>query len=112
MTTAVMHNVGQALQKDENRAAPRKVALEGRTTGSGRDMRYHVAVRDHLPAIPPADWCPDGGTLAALREWLRDTFNGDLIQQVCGDGTKRIIASWGDRPPNAWAEVTSGEEIR
>ncbi|MCA2272425.1 hypothetical protein JF768_03920 [Mycobacterium intracellulare] len=109
MTTALIHNVGQALQKEENRAAPKKVTLEGHTSGSGRDMRYHVAVRDHLPPIPPADWCPDGGTLAALREWLRDTFNGDLTQEVCGDGTKRIIASWGDRPPNTWAEGSSEE---
>lgn len=110
MTTALIHNVGQAFQKEENRYAPKKVVLEGHTSGSGRDVRYHVAVRDPLRPIPPADWCPDGSTLAALREWLRDTFNGDLTQEVCSDGTKRIVASWGDRPPNTWAEATSSEE--
>jgi hypothetical protein len=112
MTTALIHNVGQALQKEENRKAPKKVALEGYTTGSGRETRFHVAVRDHLPPIRPPDWCPDGGTLAALREWLRDTFNGDLTQEVFGDGTKRIIASWGDRPPITWTEAAGSEETR
>jgi len=73
--------------------------LEGHTTGDGRDLRYHLAVRDHLPLINDDDWCTDGGTLAALRSWLREDFNGDLTQENVGDGTKRITASWGDRPP-------------
>jgi hypothetical protein len=112
MTTALVHNVGQVMQKEENQGAPKRIVLEGFTTGSGRDLRYHLAVRDYLPPIPAADWCPDGGSLAALREWLRDTFNGDLTQEVFGDGTKRIIASWGDRPPITWTETAGGEETR
>ena len=100
MATALVHNVGQALQKDEYHDVPKTFALEGFTSGSGRELRYHLAVRDHLPVISEDDWCADtGGTLTALRAWLRDTFNGDLTQQDMGDGTKRIIASWGDRPP-------------
>lgn len=100
MTTALVHNVGQALQKDEFQECPKSVVLEGFTSGVSRDLRYHLAVRDHLPVIPDADWCPDaGGTLTALRAWLRETFNGDLTQDDMGDGTKRIVASWSDRPP-------------
>jgi hypothetical protein len=102
MATVLVHNVGQNLFKSENRSVPTAFVVEGFTTGSGRDLRYHLAVRDHLPAIPEDRWCADGGTLSALRTWLRDTFNGDLTQVDIGDGTKRIVASWGDRPPITW----------
>jgi hypothetical protein len=110
MTTALSHNVGQVLQKEENHNVPKSVVLEGFITGAGRDLRYHLAVRDHLPPISPTDWCPEGGTLFALREWLRDTFNGDLTQEILGNGTKRIVASWGDRPPVTWTVPANGEE--
>jgi hypothetical protein len=105
MTTALVQNVGQVLQKGQHRAVPKKIALQGFTTGEGRDLRYHLAVLDHLPSIPDADWCADGGTLAALRQWLRDTFHGDLTQEDLDNGTKRIIATWGDRPPLIWRET-------
>jgi hypothetical protein len=99
MTTALVHNVGQTLRRKEFRDIPKAFVLEGYTTGNGRDLRYHLAVRDHLPTIGDTDWCAEGGTLAALRSWLREDFNGDLTQEDLSDGTKRIIASWADRPP-------------
>jgi hypothetical protein len=99
MTTALIHNVGQTLRRPEFRAVPKSIVVEGDTSGEGRNLRYHVAVRDHLPVISDTDWCAAGSTLAALRSWLREDFNGDLIQEELGDGTKRIIASWADRPP-------------
>ena len=110
MATALVHNLGQVLQKDEHQSVPKSFALQGFTTGEDRDLRYHLAVRDHLPIIADVDWCPEGGTLTALRAWLRDTFNGELTQQECGDGTKRIIASWGDRPPIKGYDGLSNEE--
>jgi hypothetical protein len=97
MATALVHNVGQALQRYPD--VPKCFAVEGYVTGEGRDLRYHLAVRDHLPALTADELSADGGTLAAIREWLREDFNGDLAQDVVGDGTKRIIASWSDRPP-------------
>lgn len=99
MTTALVHNVGQALQKEENHVFAKAIAVKGFTTGCGSNRRYHIAVCDHLPLIADEDWCTEGGTLCALRQWLRDWFNGDLRQQQLDDGTKRIIASWGDWPP-------------
>lgn len=101
MTTALVHNVGQALQKPEFSGVPKTFMLQGFTTGVDRDLRYHLAVCDHLPVIPDELWCRDGSTLAALRAWLRTTFHGDLRQENLGDGTKRIVASWLDRPPIA-----------
>jgi hypothetical protein len=97
MTTALVHNVGQVLQKEHNRGVAKTIVVEGFTTGHGRHLRYHLAVRDNLPLIDDVDWCPEGGTLGALRQWLRDSFNGDLTQQQLDDGAKRIVASWGDR---------------
>jgi hypothetical protein len=109
MTTALVQNVGQVLQK-QFRGYPKTIALEGFVTGDDRDRRYHLSVRDHLPPIPEDDWCCQGGTLGALRDWLRDSFDGDLTQEVMDDGTKRIIASWSDRPPKRWEGTTSGTE--
>lgn len=97
MATALVHNVGQALQRYPD--VPKCFAVEGYVTGEGRDVRYHLAVRDHLPALTADELSAGGGTLAAIRDWLREDFNGDLAQDVVGDGTKRIIASWSDRPP-------------
>ncbi|WP_431240994.1 hypothetical protein ACQ86B_29155 (plasmid) [Mycolicibacterium aichiense] len=112
MTTALVHNVGQVLQR-QFRGYPRMIALEGLVTGDERDRRYQLSVRDHLPLIPEDEWCCEGGTLSALRDWLRDTFDGDLTQEDMGDGTKRITASWSDRPPNRWEEPPAqGVEIR
>jgi hypothetical protein len=99
MATALVHNVGQTLRRPKFRNIPKTLVLEGYTTGDGRDLCYHLAVRDHLPVITEGEWCAPGGTLAALRCWLREDFNGELTQQDLGDGTKRIIASWADRPP-------------
>lgn len=103
MTTALVHNVGQMLQR-QFRDYPKLFALEGFVTGDQRDRRYQLSVRDHLPLIPEDAWCCEGGTLRALRDWLRDTFDGDLTQEDMGDGTKRITALWCDRPPNRWEE--------
>ena len=97
MATALVHNDGQVLQ--HHSGVPRSLVVEGHTTGNGRDLRYHLAVRDHLPALREDDWCAGSGTLAALRSWLRADFNGDLTQEIFRDGTKRVIASWSDRPP-------------
>jgi hypothetical protein len=99
MATALVHNVGQALSRDGFENVPKKLTLQGFTTGEDRELRYHLAVRDHLPVIPEEQWCIEGGTLAALRAWLRDKYHGDLQQDDLGDGTKRIVASWLDRPP-------------
>lgn len=101
MTTALVHNVGQMFQKDQYMDAPKTLVLEGFTTGTGRELHFHLGVRDHLPVIGDEVWCAAGGTLAALRSWLRDRFDGDLVQEDLGDGTKRIVASWADRPPKA-----------
>lgn len=110
MTTALVQNIGQVLQQKRFRGYPKKIALEGFVTGSDRDLRYHLSVRDHLPLIPEAEWCCEGGTLGALREWLRDAFHGELTQQDLGDGTKRITASWSDRPPNRWDDTATTAE--
>jgi hypothetical protein len=101
MVTALVHNVGQTLQRDEYRGVSKAFALHASTTAEdrGRDLRYHLALEDHLPPIPDEQWCVEGGTLAALRSWLREDFNGDLTQEITGEGTKRIVASWCDRPP-------------
>jgi hypothetical protein len=99
MTAALIHNVGQTLRRPEYRDIPKSIVLEGYSTGAGRDVCYHLAVHDHLPVIGSTDWCAPGSTLAALRSWLRADFNGDLTQQESSDGTKKIIASWADRPP-------------
>ncbi|EHB48690.1 putative integral membrane protein [Mycolicibacterium rhodesiae JS60] len=99
MATALVHNVGQTLQRDSYLDVPKSLVVECHTTGDGRELRYHLAVRDHLPAMNGDEWCTAGGTLAALRSWLREEFNGDLTQEIIGDGTKRITASWSDRPP-------------
>ncbi|OBG82647.1 hypothetical protein A5699_05710 [Mycobacterium sp. E802] len=99
MTTALVHNAAQALQNEEYLAVPRSIWVVGHTTGSGHGLRYHLAVGDRLPPVTPERWCAPGTTLAALNEWLDDTFNGELTQELLVDGTKRIVASWYDRPP-------------
>ncbi len=99
MVTALVHNLAQTLERPNNREIPKSFAVHGYQTGNGRHLRYHIAVRDHLPMIPIDEWCAAGGSLAALREWLQTEFNGDLTQRDMGDGTKEITASWDDRSP-------------
>jgi hypothetical protein len=99
MATALLNNIGQALSKPAFRDCPRAIVMEGFTTGSGRGLTYHFAVRDHLPLI--GDWCPPGRSLTELRTMLRTNHNGDLIQERLDDTTKRIVASWADRTPKA-----------
>lgn len=99
MVTALVHNLAQALERDGNEGLSKSFTVHGFTTGEGRELRYHLAVRDHLPVIPPDEWCAPGGSLAALQEWLHVDFNGELTQQDLGDGTKEIVASWDDRSP-------------
>jgi hypothetical protein len=101
MVTALVHNVGQTLQRDEYRDIPKSFTVQAHTSGDDRErsLRYHLAIEDHLPPIPDDQWCTDGGTLAALRDWLREDFNGDLTQVTTTTATKRIVASWSDRPP-------------
>ncbi|OBJ98318.1 hypothetical protein A5746_07820 [Mycolicibacterium conceptionense] len=99
MTTALVHNALQALNEVANLDVPRSISVSGSTTGSSHTLRYHLAVGDCLPPIAADRWCAQGTTLAALSEWLSDTFNGVLDQEVLGNGTKRIVASWYDRPP-------------
>ncbi len=99
MITALVHNAGQALNKTDNLDLPRSISVLGFTTGSGQSLGYHVALADSLPPIPSDRWCAEGTTLAALREWLIDTFNGDLRQEPHDCGRKRIVASWYDLPP-------------
>ena len=101
MVTALVHNVGQTLQRDEYRGVPKAFTLQAGTTGEDRErnLRYYLSIEDHLPAITGDQWCTEGGTLGALRDWLREDFNGDLTQEATGSGTKRIVASWSDRPP-------------
>jgi hypothetical protein len=114
MTTALVPNTCQSLQLEQFRHVPKMFALEGYTSGEGRGLRYHLAVRDHLPVIEPRDdqdWCGDG-TLAALRSWLREKLGGDLTQEDVGDGTKRIIASWSDRAHATGYGDPFGEETR
>ena len=99
MATALVHNAVQALQKVENLSVPKSITVDGYTTGSGHDLRYHLAIGDHLAPVEPDRWCAEGTTLAALREWLDDTFAGELTQEIVAEGTKRVVASWWDRPP-------------
>jgi hypothetical protein len=99
MTTALVLNAVQVMQRTEYLDAPRSLTIQGFTSGTDHDLRYHLAVRDHLPAIAADQWCRPASTLAALRDWLDDTFDGDLTQEDLGDGTKRIVASWLDRRP-------------
>lgn len=100
VTTALCLNVAQALSKDEFIAAPKEIRLEGFTTGSGRDLRFHLAVDDHLPLIDP--WCPPKRSLTALRSLLEREYNGTLEQEsTTAAGTKRIVATWSDRAPVA-----------
>lgn len=101
MATAPVHNLGQTLSRPEHHYAPKSFVVEAFTTGTGGELRYHLAVRDYLPPIVQERWCV-GGTLDALRSWLRETFTGDLAQQGTGDGTKRIVASWGGSTPIIW----------
>lgn len=113
MTTALVLNAVQAMQKTEYLGARRALVIEGFTTGEDQDLRFHLAVRDHLPPIAADKWCRDGTTLAALRDWLDETFGGDLRQEVLGDCSKRIVASWLDRRPvrgyqgNTWRKAPS-----
>ena len=99
MVTALVHNLAQTLERDENRDTAKSFSVRGYCTGSGWSLRYHLAVRDHLPVISDSEWCVAGGSLAALRDWLETEFNGELRQQDMGDGTKQITASWDDRSP-------------
>ena len=99
MATALIHNVGQALSTERFLDVPKSIVIEAYTTGEDRDLRYHLAVRDRLPLIDPDQWCADGTSLAELRKWLRGAFNGDLVQEPVDEGSKRIVASWADRPP-------------
>lgn len=99
MTTALVHNAGQAMQKTANLDVPRAISVIGYTSEVGHDLRYHLAVADCLPPVPADRWCAPGSTLAALRDWLEDTFSGEIEQELLGDDTKRIVASWRDRPP-------------
>ena len=111
MTTALVHNVVQTLQKTEYLDVPRSIVLEGFTTGAGHEVRYHLAVHDRLPLVDSGSWCAAGSTLGALRDWLNDTFNGDLTQEDLGDGAKRIVASWRDRPPvRGYRHTTRGRD--
>lgn len=112
MTTALVQNVAQAVQKREFRGYPKQIILEGYVFGSERDRGYHLSVRDHLPPVSEDEWCCEGGTLRALRDWLRDDYHGDLTQEVMGDGTKRITAAWSDRPPNIWVDPDIDSEDR
>lgn len=99
MATALVHNAVQSLQKEENLDVSRTISVVGYTTGAGHTLRYHLGVGDNMPPVRPDRWCAVGTTLAALRTWLDDTFDGVLEQEVLDDGTKRIVASWYDRPP-------------
>ena len=106
MVTALVHNLAQTLEREENRDAAKSFTVRGYCTGSGRSLRYHLAVRDHLPVISDSEWCVAGSSLAALRDWLRNNFNGELSQQDMGDGTKQITASWDDRSPAEQPQIT------
>ncbi|WNG81149.1 hypothetical protein C6A86_023615 [Mycobacterium sp. ITM-2016-00316] len=97
MATALIHNVCQALNRPEHSELRKSFGLEAYTTGSDHLLRYHLAVSDHLPAIPSADWCRDGDSLTALRDWLEEDFDGGLMQEKIDDGRKRIVAWWHDR---------------
>lgn len=99
MVTALVHNLGQALERAENREITKSFSVHAFQTGTGRHIRYHIAVRDHLPMISDDEWRAADGSLAALREWLLTEFNGDLRQQDMGDGTKQVTASWDDMSP-------------
>jgi hypothetical protein len=98
------------MQREQYRCVTKAIALQASTTGTehDRDLRYHLAIEDHLPAIADDQWCAQGSTLAALRDWLREDFNGDLIQEVANDTTKRIVASWSPRPSADPAPTTGG----
>lgn len=97
MATALIHNVLQQLTKVQYADVPKTFALEGFTSGAGRNVRYHLGISDHLPMIPADAWCAEGDTLAALRAWLREDYDGDLVQEDLGVHGKRIVASWHDR---------------
>lgn len=111
MTTALVLNAAQTLQETRNLNVPRSITVEGFSTGIGHDICYHLAVQDSLPIIDPAHWCAAGSTLGALRDWLEDTFGGTLTQERRRDGTKRIVASWRDRPPvRRYSDASIGED--
>ncbi|MCB9440882.1 MAG: hypothetical protein H6523_11630 [Mycolicibacterium sp.] len=108
MATALLHNVGQALSKPEFAGHRRDIVLEGYSSGSGLELRYHLAVRDHLPPID--NWCPPRKSLTELRELLRTEHHGDLVQETLVDGSKRIVATWSDRALPAPLELFKWEQ--
>ncbi|WP_156432628.1 hypothetical protein [Mycobacterium sp. M26] len=97
MATALVLNAVQQLAEERHSDIPKAIVLECFTSGSGHRLRYHVAVSEQLPLIPVDEWCLRGDTLAALRDWLHDDYNGDLVQESHGADGKRIVASWHDR---------------
>ncbi|CAM5562624.1 sensor histidine kinase [Streptomyces avidinii] len=66
------------------------------------DGMIHLGVRDPLPLIPDGAWCPDGSTLAAMRDRLRRQ-GGDLTQTAVAGG-KEIRSVWRVRPPRLTRE--------
>jgi hypothetical protein len=91
-------NVAQALELNPH--LQRTVAIRGEAIDSqdgGR--RYFLSMKDWLPPIDSAKWCRDGSTMSALRTFLQDEYDGNLVQEMLEDGSKQIVASWADMVP-------------
>ncbi|MEH0424378.1 sensor histidine kinase [Streptomyces sp. B21-083] len=91
LITTVVANAAQAMTRLEIHDRP--VSVSGQVS----DGMIHLSIRDPLPLIPAAAWCPDGSTLAVMRDRLR-RLGGDMTQAEVVGG-KEIRGVWGVRPP-------------
>lgn len=91
LITTIVTNAGQAMAGRQIHDRPVSVA------GHVADGMIHIRIRDPLPLVPPTAWCPDGSTLAVMRERLR-RLGGDITQTAVADG-KEIHSVWKVRPP-------------
>lgn len=98
LITTIVTNAGQALALRE--VYERPVSVTGYTTHG----KIHIVIRDPLPLIPPASWCPDGGTMSTMRNRLRER-GGDLTQAAV-EGGKEIHGVWNVRPPTPRRDTT------
>ncbi|WP_406123779.1 sensor histidine kinase [Streptomyces sp. NBC_00989] len=91
LITTVVANAAQAMARLEIHDRP--VSVSGQVS----DGMIHLSIRDPLPLIPAAAWCPDGSTLAVMRGRLR-RLGGDMTQTAVAGG-KEIRGVWSVRPP-------------
>lgn len=91
LITTIVTNAAQAMAR--RAVHDRPVSVSSHVS----DGLIHLRIRDPLPLIPADLWCPDGSTLAVMRERLR-RLGGDMTQTAVSEG-KEIRSVWSVRPP-------------